>query len=82
MAGENSGRFSHRIKADGSVDSICLACLATISSDKAGTTVEREEEDHVCQFAFPSRRSGRLPKGMERGRRSSDAEWERLTRVP
>jgi hypothetical protein len=78
MAGEVSKRFSHRMKADGSIDSICMACLTTISSQKVETELAREEEDHVCSFAFPARRSGRLPVGVERGRRRSDAEWEKL----
>ena len=69
--------FSHRLKADGTVDSICLACLCTIASQKEGADLTREEEDHVCQFAFPARRSGRLPAGVDRGRRRSDAEWEK-----
>ena len=79
MEDESVARFSHRLKADGSIDSICLACLATISSQNAGAVVEREEEDHVCQFAFPARRAGILPKHLERGRRRSDSEWEKLT---
>jgi hypothetical protein len=78
MAGEIVKRFSHRLKEDGSIDSICTACLTTISSSRAEADVDREEEDHVCPFAFPARRSGKLPVGLERGRRRSDAEWEKL----
>ncbi|WP_157478250.1 hypothetical protein [Granulicella tundricola] len=77
MAEEGSARFSHRKKADGTIDSICLACLGTISSQTTEAALVREEEDHVCQFSFPARRSGRLPQGVERGRRQSDAEWEK-----
>ncbi len=78
MADEGAARFSHRVKEDGTVDSICLACLTTISSLSAAVNLEREEEDHVCKFAFPTRRYGKLPAGVERGRRRSDAIWEKL----
>ena len=80
MANGDTVRFAHRTKEDGTIDSICLACMATISTQKTRSELEREDEDHVCQFAFPSRRSGRLPAGVERGRRRSDAEWESFTR--
>jgi hypothetical protein len=80
MADEGAARFSHQKKTDGSIDSICLACLATISSQDTGVALEREEEDHVCRFAFPARRAGRLPEGVKRGRRRSDAEWENWMR--
>jgi hypothetical protein len=48
--------YTHRRKADGSHDSICLACLATISSQMNEEALAREEEDHVCKFRFPSKR--------------------------
>jgi len=80
MSDEISKRFLHRMKADGSIDSICMSCLTTISSQRSETELEREEEDHVCSFTFPARRSGRLPVGVERGRRRSDADWDKLAR--
>ena len=78
MTVNTATRFSHRLKVDGTFDSICLQCLGTITSGRTESALEREEEDHVCQFAIPARRSGRLPAGVERGRRRSDAEWEKL----
>jgi len=79
MTDQVAERFSHRLKADGSVDSICLGCLATIPAHKV-EAVERGEENHTCQFAIPARRAGALPDGIEHGRRSSDAEWKSLAR--
>lgn len=46
-------RYSHRRKEDGSHDSICLACLATISTQTNEAALAREEEEHVCEFRFP-----------------------------
>ncbi len=71
--------FSHRTKTDGTFDSICLTCLTTISTQNTEGALQREEEDHVCRFAFPSRRSGKLPAELKQGRRHSDAEWERFS---
>jgi hypothetical protein len=45
---------SHRRKQDGSGDSICLTCLATISMTvlNVGGGVEQEPQVHVCAFSF------------------------------
>ena len=77
MSEEVKARFSHRMKTDGTMDSICLACLGTISSQASEAALVQDEAEHVCRFAFPARRSGKLPAGIERGRRKSDAEWEK-----
>jgi hypothetical protein len=77
MSDTTPPRFTHRPKADGTTDSICLVCLATISSQATETALAEHEAEHVCKFSFPARRSGRLPEGIERGRRQSDAEWEK-----
>jgi hypothetical protein len=78
MTTETKSLFKHRKKADGSIDTICLACLSTISNEMTEAALERDEAEHVCKYAIPARRSGRLPEGMTVGRRQSDAEWERL----
>ena len=59
MLNQSSNSFLHRLKEDGSHDSICLACLATISSQVIEGALEREEEDHVCAYSFGSIRSRR-----------------------
>ena len=74
---QETALFTHRRKVDGTVDSICLACLSTIASQAVESDLQREEEEHVCRFSFPSRRSGRLPAGLKEGRRKSDLEWKR-----
>lgn len=61
---QEASLYLHRRKQDGSLDSICLACLATIASRQTTESLIREEEDHVCKFSFPSRRTkGATPKG-------------------
>jgi hypothetical protein len=52
----------HRRKEDGSHDSICLGCLATITSQGMEAGLEREEQDHVCPSSF---RSYRFKQSLE-----------------
>ncbi len=65
----------HRIKADGSANSLCLNCLSTISPQASGSAGQGYGE-HICSFTFPSRRAGKLPEGIKKGRRKSDQIWE------
>ncbi len=78
MSEETLIRFKHRRKEDGTHDSICLACLTTISTHEIEARLEREEEDHVCRFSFPARRSGGVRPGGLPGRRKSDIQWKQL----
>jgi hypothetical protein len=79
MANQTTVLYAHRRKEDGSYDSMCLACLTTISSRESEAALSREEEDHVCKYAFPQRRTRvRTPGSGTFGRRQSDMEWERL----
>jgi hypothetical protein len=41
-------RFPHRLNRDGSTDSICSVCYATIASSYDATTLAFEEYTHVC----------------------------------
>ncbi len=70
--------YAHRAKEDGTLDSICLACLTTISSRNSLAELEREEEDHVCKFAFPSRRANARTLSSPHMRRQSDREWKTM----
>jgi hypothetical protein len=55
--------YPHRRKLDGSLDSICLNCLATIATSSDETELEAREKEHVCSKIFPEERlmAGRLP---------------------
>jgi hypothetical protein len=57
MPNDLSDSNLHRRKEDGSHDSICLACLATISSGNAAGSTEEDPPAHVCAFSFGSIRS-------------------------
>ena len=48
--------YPHRRKLDGSFDSICLNCLATIATSTDETELEAREKEHVCS-KYLSRRS-------------------------
>lgn len=51
-----SGLYAHRHQQDGSHDSICLSCLATICSCLNEDDLIRVEEDHVCTSRFLAKR--------------------------
>ena len=72
-------QLPHRLKEDGTADHICLACMATIPKEPEEDPFSHKEE-HICVFAFPGRRAGTLPKGVEQGRRRSDVQWKSFAR--
>jgi hypothetical protein len=41
-------RFAHRPNKDGSFDSICLTCFATVASKRNEVELARQERVHVC----------------------------------
>jgi hypothetical protein len=48
-------KFLHRTKPDGTIDSICRHCYATIGNAHWESDLERMEADHICysvQLAF------------------------------
>jgi hypothetical protein len=40
--------FAHRLNRDGTADSICLFCFATIASMPQESELERAEGSHLC----------------------------------
>jgi hypothetical protein len=40
--------FAHRVNADGTADSICLFCFATVGSVPTEQALEAEEATHCC----------------------------------
>jgi hypothetical protein len=48
MAYEQEESFSHRFNQDGSIDSICRRCFATVATVKSESELKRPEKDHVC----------------------------------
>lgn len=43
-----SQKFPHRHNLDGSYDSICTTCLATVATVRREEQLYREESAHVC----------------------------------
>jgi len=48
MASQMTCRFPRKIKADGPVDSICIACYATVASGRNETELIPHDKSHVC----------------------------------
>lgn len=45
-----SSRYPHRLNKDGSCDSICAVCFATVGSARNEAELARLEDDHVCSL--------------------------------
>jgi hypothetical protein len=43
--------FAHRANDDGTIDSICRECFATVSTSLWEADLERAEQEHVCDPA-------------------------------
>jgi hypothetical protein len=48
MLPTTSQKFPHRHNLDGSYDSICIACLATVATVRCEEQLPRVESAHVC----------------------------------
>ena len=48
--------FPHRQNRDGSIDSICPRCLATVASAATVTELHTYEKQHNCDEAFLAER--------------------------
>jgi hypothetical protein len=53
--------YPHRRNRDGSFDSICLICLATVAAGKSELDLVELEKVHVCNLAFLADRRGYIP---------------------
>jgi hypothetical protein len=45
--------YAHRPNRDGSYDSICTACFATVASVHDEAELTRHEQSHVCNPFWP-----------------------------
>lgn len=43
--------FAHRFNANGTIDSICPRCYATVGTSSWEADLERMEADHICDPA-------------------------------
>jgi hypothetical protein len=57
-------RFPHRHNRDGSHDSICILCYATIASVRNEADLAQHEQEHICDLIFLdyASQSCRVPK--------------------
>lgn len=48
MLSQSHHRFFHRENRDGTFDSICGECFATVASDQFKANLTKAEKNHVC----------------------------------
>jgi hypothetical protein len=49
--------YPHRRNRDGSFDSICLTCFATLATARTEPELLEHERNHNCKFSTPSRQA-------------------------
>jgi hypothetical protein len=52
--------FPHRRNKDGSFDSICLKCFATIASRRSNAELDELDKNHVCVNSLLSQRGNHV----------------------
>ena len=52
MDSQLNHRFPHRHNSDGSHDSICITCYATVASAHNEGDLAQHEQDHVCDLVL------------------------------
>jgi len=48
VVSQSTSRFPHRHNRDGSRDSICISCNATVAFAQNEADLAQHEQDHVC----------------------------------
>jgi hypothetical protein len=76
--------YPHRQNRDGSFDSICLRCFATVANAKNVDELHTYEKDHVCDEAAVAQRSGNRKRQLNAipASLASDYETRYETRGP
>ena len=49
MASGNNEEFVHRFNVDGTVDSICRQCFATVATARRESELLSQEDHHICE---------------------------------
>jgi hypothetical protein len=60
MAYKPAPFFPHRRNKDGSFDSICLECFATVASHLSEEELKEADKNHACMSSLLSRRGNRV----------------------
>ena len=56
-----SPKFAHRSNLDGTMDSICLRCIATVATVYDERELLRYEQQHICDPVLVERFDGTKP---------------------
>jgi hypothetical protein len=73
MADKQAIFYPHRLNRDGSFDSICLTCFATVVYAKTEAELVDSDKDHVCDSGFLAERGCYVnPHSISGGRFSTE----------
>ena len=62
MGPSSDSQFVHRANGDGTFDSICRECIATVAAAKREAELEAAEQDHICDSWILRRYAASYPK--------------------
>jgi len=61
----SSGNFAHRSNLDGTTDSICFRCIATVATVYDEAELLHYEQQHICDPVLVERFDGAKPPSSE-----------------
>ena len=64
--------YPHRHNADGSIDSICITCFATIAQTKDEAALFELERNHFCNRSFLADRESALGFALRRLKQTAE----------
>jgi len=73
--------YPHRRNRDGSFDSICLICLATVAAGRSEAELVELEKVHVCNAGFLADRRGYIPPYLPWSARKTPAPVSSLGNI-
>ncbi len=71
-------KFAHRSNLDGTVDSICPRCIATLATAYDEAELRIFEQQHICDPALVERYHGRKPPSSETVEDSQNSHFAKL----
>ena len=73
-----SSKFAHRSNLDGTMDSICPRCIATVATVYHEDELLRFEQQHICDPLLVERFYGRKPPSSETVVASQNRQFPKL----
>jgi hypothetical protein len=74
----DSPKFAHRSNPDGTMDAICMRCIATVATVYDKDELLRHEQQHICDPVLVERFDGTKPPSSETVKDSENRQFAKL----